>query len=220
MDDNKYVIQTYNKIADKYAGQYFNNLSDRPYFDKFLSYLTKGSRVLDIGCGNGNFSKYISDQGFDCEGIDLSPKMLKIARERLPGIKFTLKDMRKLDYDAESFDGLLVAYSLIHIPSDQIVSTLQGFNKILESKGIVLLITQKGEPDKVVDEPLEEGRKIFINFFTKERLADFLNKAGFEVIYQEEKPIQDTASLSDTVIYTIARKEITGSSYKAGSFSD
>lgn len=206
MGDNKYVIPTYNKIADKYANQYFNDLSDSPYFDKFLSYLAKGSKVLDIGCGNGNFSKYISDKGFDCEGVDLSPEMLKIARERIPEIKFTLKDMRKLDYDAESFDGLLVAYSLIHIPSDQIISTLQGFRKILKPEGIILLITQKGEEDKVVDEPLKEGEKIFINFFTKERLAGFLEKADFTIVFQEEKPIQDVESLSDTVIYTIARK--------------
>jgi len=206
MDDNKYVIPTYDKIADKYASQYFNDLSDSSYFDKFLSYLAKGSKILDIGCGNGNFSKYISEKGFECEGIDLSPEMLRIAKERIPGIKFTLKDMRKLDYEAESFDGLLVAYSLIHIPSDQIVSTLQGFRKILKSEGIILLITQKGEPDKVVDEPLKEGEKIFINFFTKERLTGFLEKSGFKIVYQEEKPIQDAESLSDTVIYTIARK--------------
>jgi len=46
----------------------------------------------------------------------------------------------------------------------------------------------------------------FINFFTKERLTDFIEKAGFSVVYQEEKPIQDAESLSDTVIYTIAKK--------------
>lgn len=206
MDGSKYVIPTYDKIADKYASHYFNDLSDSPYFDKFLSYLTKGSRILDIGCGNGNFSKYISDKGFNCEGIDLSPEMLRIARKRVPGIKFTLKDMRKLDYGADSFDGLIVAYSLIHIPSDQVISTLQGFKKILKPEGVVLLITQKGEPDKVVNEPLKKDEKIFINFFTKERLTDFLKKSGFMIVYQEEKPIQDLESLSDIVIYTIARK--------------
>ena len=200
------AVSTYDKIADKYASQFFDDLSDSPYFDKFLFYLDKGSRVLDIGCGNGNFSKYISDRGFYCEGIDLSSGMLRIARKRVPGIKFLLKDMWKLDYQPESFDGLLVAYSLIHIHSDEVVSTLQGFNKLLEPGGIVLLITYKGEPDKVVNEPFMPSEKMFFNFFTKQRLLEFLEKAGFQIVFQEEKGVSDADSMSDTIIYTLARK--------------
>lgn len=206
MDSDKYIIPTYNKIADTYAGKYFDDLSDVPYIDTFLTYLKPGAHILDVGCGNGNFSRYIQRKGYTCEGIDLSPEMLRIAKERVPGIPFILKDMKHLDYPDASFDGILAAYSLIHIPSEEIILTLQGFHRVLTSKGVMLIITQKGEPDKIVDEPMKPGEKIFINFFTVKSLISYLKQAGFRIMYQEEMPIQDTTSLSDTVIYTIVRK--------------
>jgi len=37
VDKNKFIVDTYNKIAQKYTDQYFNDLSDKPYIDKFLN---------------------------------------------------------------------------------------------------------------------------------------------------------------------------------------
>lgn len=206
MDKSKFAVSTYNKVADKYAQKYFDDLTDTPYINKFLALLPKSAKVLDIGCGPGTFTKYLLGKGFDVEGIDLSSEMLRLARENVPQAKFAEIDMRKLTYPDESFDGLLVAYSLIHIPSEEIPAALKGFYRILKLGGVVLIVAQKGKPDKIVDEPLKEGEKIFINFFTKERLTKFLTEAGFKVEYQEETAANDPDSLSDSVIYTIARK--------------
>lgn len=206
MDKSKFAVSTYDKIADKYTQQYFNDLTDATYIDKFIALLPKNSKVLDVGCGPGTFTKYLLERGFDVEGVDLSSKMLRIAKEKLPRAKFTQMDMRKLKYLNESFDGLLVAYSLIHIPSEEIPDTLRGFYRILKSGGVALIIAQKGEPDKIVEEPLKKGEKIFINFFTKDRLTKFLREIGFKIEYQGERPMKDPDSLSDRVIYTIVRK--------------
>lgn len=49
--------------------------------------------------------------------------------------------------------------------------------------------------------------KMFFNFFTKERLQKFLTDSGFKLEYQKEAVLADTeGSVSDHVIYTIARK--------------
>lgn len=208
MDKSKFAVSTYNRIADKYTQRYFNDLTDAPCIDKFLALLPKGAKVLDIGCGPGTFTKYLVEKGFDAEGIDLSSEMLRIAKEKVPKAKFTLMDMRELAYSNEDFDGLLAAYSLIHIPSEEIPATLKGFYRILKSGGVLLIIAPKGEPDKIVDEPLKEGEKIFINFFTKNRLTKFFTDAGFKVEYQEETAMKDPNSLSDRVIYIIAKRGI------------
>lgn len=206
MNKNKLAIDTYNKIANIYTNKYFEDLVDSPFIDKFLSLLPKASKVLDIGCGPGNFTKYMLDKGFDVEGIDLSENMLKIAHHKVPEGKFAMMDMRDLEQGSESFEGLLVAYALIHIPSEDILTTLKGFYKVLKPHGKVLFITQAGEADRIVDEPLMEGEKIFINFFTRNRLAKFLEEAGFGVIFQKEKKIGDIEAFSNRVIYTIAEK--------------
>jgi len=206
MDNTQLVISTYNKIAHKYTNKYFTDKTDFPYIDKFVSFLPKNSRILDIGCGPGTFSKYLINKGFKVEGIDLSEEMLKIARLKVSEVKFNLMDMRNLEYPINSFDGLIVPYSLIHIATEEIPKTLDGFNRILKQNGLILIIAQAGEPDRIVDETLIKGRKMFINFFTRKKLKDYLTNTGFEVIFQKEKQINDIDSFSDRVIYTIARK--------------
>jgi len=201
------TTNTYNKIAKIYTKKYFEDFTDFPFVDKFLSLLPVKSKILDIGCGPGNFTKYIKGKGFDIKGVDLSKEMIKIAQKKVPGIEFQLMDMRNLKFPINSFNGLLVAYSLIHIPSSEILDTLTGFNKVLNKSGKILIITQAGEPDRIVDETLINGLKIFINFFTRDKLKKYLKEAGFEVVFQKEKKIEDNDSFSNRVIYTIASKQ-------------
>lgn len=206
-DKSKLAVSTYEKITDIYTKQYFDDLSDTPYIDKFLEQLPEGGSILDVGCGPGQFAKYMMDKGFQITGIDFSNEMLSTAKKKVPEGKFQHADMRNLDFKEENFDGLLVAYSLIHIPSDDIPKTLEGFYRVLKPVGFIEIIAQKGEADKVVDEPFLPSEKMFFNFFTKERLEGFLKNSGFEVTYQLETESQDPDSASDTVIYTIAKKK-------------
>lgn len=205
-DKSKLAVNTYNKIAGVYTKEYFDDLSDAPYLDKFLKMLSSRSKILDIGSGPGQFSKYINERGFDVSGIDYSDEMVAIAKKKVPSVTFQKMDMRKLEFEPETFDALLVSYSLIHIPSNQIPSTLKGFNRVLKPNGYIEVIAQKGKANQVIDEPFMPTEKMFFNFFTKDRISKFLQKAGFGVVFQEEKPTQDPNSVGNKIIYTIARK--------------
>jgi ubiquinone/menaquinone biosynthesis C-methylase UbiE len=116
--------------------------------------------------------------------------------------------MRSLDFADHSFDGLLVAYSLIHIPSVEIPKTLTGFNRVLKPGGYIEIIAQKGKTDIIIDEPFMPSEKMFFNFFSKEKLKKFLEEAGFEIEYQREAKSPDPEVGSDTIIYTIAKKKL------------
>lgn len=205
-DKNKLAVNTYNKIADVYTKEYFDDLSDSPYIDKFLKMLSSGSKILDVGSGPGQFSKHIKAKGFDVSGIDYSDEMVAIAKKKVPNVTFQKMDMRKLEFKPETFDALLVSYSLIHIPSNQISSTLKGFGRVLKPNGYIEVIAQKGKANQVINEPFMPTEKMFFNFFTKDRISKFLQKAGFEIVFQEEKPTQDPNSVGNKIIYTIARK--------------
>lgn len=206
MDKNKVAITTYEKIADIYSKQYFDDLTDSPYIDKFLEKLPRMGEIIDVGSGPGQFSQYMAQKGFGVVGIDYSKEMLEIAKQKVPNIQFQYMDMRNLEFDEASFDGLLSAYSLIHISTEEIPNTLKGFYKVLKPGGFLEIIAQKGEPDKTIDEPFMPSEKMFFNFFTKERLINYLNEAGFQITYQLEAASQDPDSVSDKVIYTIAQK--------------
>lgn len=107
MDKSNFAVSTYNRIADLYANQYFEDLTDVPYIFKFLSLLPEKASILDVGCGPGQFTKYMLEKGYAVDSIDLSSKMIEVAQKRVPGGKFTLMDMRNLTFKTHSFDGLL-----------------------------------------------------------------------------------------------------------------
>lgn len=206
MDRSKLAVNTYNKIANIYTKEYFEDLSDAPFIDKFIGLLPSKARVLDIGSGPGQFSKYLKEKGFEVSGVDYSDEMVAIAREKVPSVPFQKMDMRKLEFGPETFDGLLVAYSLIHIPSDEIPETLKGFNRVLKPNGYIEVIAQKGKANQIIDEPFMPAEKMFFNFFTRDRISKFLQKAGFEIVFQDEKITQDPNSVGNKIIYMIARK--------------
>lgn len=207
MDKNTITISTYNKIASLYDKAYPVEKLDIKHIKKFISLIPKGGKILDVGCGTGTITKQVSEKGFYVEGIDLSEGMLKQARKNLPEVTFKKMDMRKLDYPDKSFDALLVTYSLIHIPSYEIPNTIKGFYRVLKSGGIMMIFVQKGKPDKLVEEPLMPGKYMFFNFFTKERLSNYLQNAEFKIIYQREEKGPSYENVpSNYYIYIIAKK--------------
>lgn len=77
--------------------------------------LTKTTRVLDIGCGNGYIAGQFAAQGCQVVGIDLGQKGIEIARKTYPGTRFEIMaaDSHVLkNLDEEPFD-LVISTELI-----------------------------------------------------------------------------------------------------------
>lgn len=201
-----FVEDTYAKIAKSYSDEFFADTSDLPVIDKLLGRLPARSRALDIGCGPGQFSQYLMKYGHIVEGIDTSDEMLEIARQKVPNGSFRKMDMRNLQYPDKTFDTALVAYSLIHIPTPELPSVIREIKRVLKDGGLALFVVQQGEADQVLDEPLAEGEKIFVNFFSEERLNSSLVDAGFNLI--ETGKIEQTNEdvLASTVLYAITSR--------------
>jgi len=80
---------------------------------RFLKGLVSGSRILDVGCGNG---KYLSVRAEDCEvhGCDSCRELVKIARENHPEACVVYGDgLEKLPYASESFDAV-ISIAVVH----------------------------------------------------------------------------------------------------------
>ena len=46
--------------------------------------------VVDLGCGSGRFAAALGEAGYQVLGVDLSPAMIRLAKKRAPGARFTL----------------------------------------------------------------------------------------------------------------------------------
>jgi SAM-dependent methyltransferase len=67
--------------------------------------------LLDVACGTGGHLRQLRDE-FACEGVDVEPGLLEVARRRMPDIRFTLGDMSEFDL-GRRFDVVTCLYSAI-----------------------------------------------------------------------------------------------------------
>lgn len=209
------VIADYDDIAKEYAEEFFEDTSDNKYIDIFLDSLD-GIKILDVGCGNGKDCKYISQKGFDINGIDLSVGMLNIAREKVPTGKFEIMDITNITYPDDSYDGIISNCSLFHIPMEELPKTLESFRRILKPNGKLLLILQEGNGEMMVEEPYRPGVHIYMNYFSTEQIQELLKQYGFEVGYltKEESPNEFELGNGKLIVLSSNTKKLELSSHK------
>ena len=134
--------------------------------------------LLDAGCGPGQWTAYLADQGLDVRGIDQVPEFIDRARETYPHAAFELGSFDRLpDIAGGSVGGILAWYSLIHHEPSTIGATLEEFARILRPGGALLVGFFIGP----VVEPFEHTVVTAYRWFP-EALANELDAAGFEVI--------------------------------------
>src|SRR5215212_10391565 len=66
--------------------------------------VSDGTWLLDAGCGAGGASVIAADRGAKVSGIDASPALIEIARERLPNGDFRIGDLEALPFEDATFD--------------------------------------------------------------------------------------------------------------------
>src|SRR5262245_15290089 len=71
--------------------------SDKPYIERFLGLLSGNATVLDLGCGGGvPVAAHLASHGFHVTGVDSSPTLIALCRERMPDQEWIVADMRSL----------------------------------------------------------------------------------------------------------------------------
>jgi ubiquinone/menaquinone biosynthesis C-methylase UbiE len=100
--------------------------------------------ILDAGCGNGRYGKYIlrrADADAFIASFDLSQRMLKRASKRNRGsrIHYVSADLTKLPYADDSFDAIVCGWVLEHLPDPR--HGLKELKRILRPGGKMLLMT-------------------------------------------------------------------------------
>ena len=77
--------------------------------------LSSGMKVLEIGCGTGNFTEHFAASGATVVAVDLSPDLLKIARSRgLPADRVTFLERRFEDCNIEGPFDAVIGSSVLH----------------------------------------------------------------------------------------------------------
>ena len=127
--------------------------------------LTGGTKVLDVGCGVGRWSRRLAARGAEVTGIDLSPTMISEARRRAAAdgvaqhCRFLVQDLAVLDA-GEEFDVVLGVTVLQHIVDAEALRTVvQRMAAHLKVGGtLIMLEAAPNRADDSCDSPIFRAR--------------------------------------------------------------
>jgi len=81
--------------------------------------LTPGETVLDVACGTGNATLLAAQAGAITTGLDITPELLEIARDRTPELEFVEGDAQDLPFPDGHFDAVISVFGCIFAPDHQ-----------------------------------------------------------------------------------------------------
>lgn len=177
------TISTYEKTAEDYYSCSDNLSRVKSFLDFFIA-RAPGKKVLEIGCGPGRDAKYLFQNGLTVTGIDLAKNFLRISRRVAPKAQFKLMDMRSLKFASESFDGLWVMASFLHVPKVHAPETLAGFARVLRPGGLMYISVKVGNGQKSIKKARYGGGIKFFAFYNPAEIKQLIKNAGFKIVKQ------------------------------------
>jgi SAM-dependent methyltransferase len=153
--------------------------SDKPWHDRFISVLPTRAKVLDLGCGGGEpVALNMASCGIQVSGVDASPTLISLCRERMPHEEWIVADMRSLSLGA-IFDGILAWDSFFHLaPDDQ----RHMFDVFARHSGDRTILMFNGGPSSGEAIGDYRGEPLYHASLGSEEYEAQLSRIGFQVI--------------------------------------
>jgi ubiquinone/menaquinone biosynthesis C-methylase UbiE len=147
----------------------------------------RGKKVLDVGCGGGFYSLWLSEKGAKVLGIDGSKEMIKIAKKKASkkmfGTKFLIGDITDLRIEDGVFD--LVLSTLVLMELKELNKGIGELVRVTKNGGDIVISIQ--HPILTAgDWERESGQKLF------RKLDGYFRERALEAVWENEKKEQVT----------------------------
>lgn len=145
--------------------------------------------VADVGCGPGRVTAHLTTLGISAFGVDVSPKMIEMARQAHPDLRFDVGSMTALDVDDDSLGGILALFSTFHTPPEHLPMVFAEFRRTLAPGGHVLLWTYVGDDEHLCPTQAYGGHPVTYeaHLLPTARVAELLGRAGLTVTARLEQ---------------------------------
>ncbi len=142
---------------------------------KFLLKEIKNKIVLDLGCGNGRYAKFLAPSSKKYFALDISKEQLKLAKDRtkrLKNIKFILSDAEKIPLPDNSVDVIIASF---------VISVILGSKKKKRVfKEMTRVVREQGKNFLVENDSVGEFEEVRGHTKRTENYNKWLKKQGFK----------------------------------------
>ena len=194
----------YDAIADAY--ERWAARFHRPVLrtlERLLEKLGPGSRVLDLGCGNGvPVARALLERGHDLTGVDLSRAQLARARRSAPGARYLHADALEVDFPPASFDAVVSTFVFGHVPRAELPALLARIRGWLRPGGRALLTFARSDTEALLDEDWL-GAPMFFSSHPPAVTLELLADAGLELEWGREV---NQGVPGETFLWTLSRR--------------
>ena len=162
----------------------------------YLPFFSGCRRVVDLGCGDGDFVQLLIEQGIDAVGLDSDPVAVENARQR--GLPIVDQDVLAYleNAGAASVDGIFSSHLVEHLPYQAVYKLIVHAHRVLKPGGRIVLATPnaRGLISHLEMYWLHFGH---VSFYHPRLLCFFLNHAGFRSETWGENPAPDYPLLGE-----------------------
>ncbi|HUT22280.1 MAG TPA: class I SAM-dependent methyltransferase [Candidatus Bipolaricaulota bacterium] len=169
-------------------------------------FLPLGAKVLEGGCGKGQYVYGLRCHGYDSYGVDYAEKTVERLNQLFPELKIVTGDVQQLPFDDQFFDGYWSLGVIEHFYDGYELSAKE-MHRVLKPNGFLFLTfphlswlrrykIKKNKYD-IFQEERAEMNDFYHFFLRSESVIDYFEKLGFELMYK--KPFDGVKGLKDEV---------------------
>lgn len=183
MDRYKETFETWNKIASLYQEKFMDLDLYNDTYDFICNTVTKDSaKILEIGCGPGNITKYLLSErpDFDIFGIDIAPNMIELAKTNNPKASFEVMDSRQIDKIKVKYDAIICGFCLPYLSQKDSKKFILDCGNLLNDNGFIYISFVEGDPKKSDFQVSSSGDRSYFNFYNLTDLETQLIQNNFD----------------------------------------
>ncbi|MER7585400.1 methyltransferase domain-containing protein [Kitasatospora sp. NPDC097691] len=188
--DRARVRGSYDTVAEEYLGRIGGELAYKTVDRALLGVVLEeaaGGVVADLGCGPGHVAGWLAGHGAEVVGVDLSPRMVELARREQPKAAFRTGDLLALPAADGEFAAAVALYSVIHLEPDELAPAFAEVRRVLRPGGVLLVSFHLGTEVRRMEEWWGHPVDVDFHFLETETVADHLARAGFGVEVRMER---------------------------------
>ncbi|MFF2143870.1 class I SAM-dependent DNA methyltransferase [Kitasatospora sp. NPDC058190] len=178
------VRGSYDAVAEEYLGRIGGELAYKVVDRALLGAVVEeaaGGVVADLGCGPGHVAGWLAEQGAGVVGVDLSPRMVELARREQPKAEFRTGDLLALPAADGEFAAAVALYSVIHLEPEELLPAFIEMRRVLRPGGVLLVSFHLGDEVRRMEEWWGHQVDVDFHFRGTDAVAARLAEAGFAV---------------------------------------